>query len=87
MKIALDAMGGDNAPAEIVKGALDAVCKFPCEIVLVGNEDKILDILDETPDWQDLPITIKHTDEVIEMNEHPADAVQRNLLKAANVTR
>ena len=76
MKIALDAMGGDNAPAEIVKGALDAVKKYPCEIVLVGNETVITEILNETPNWQDLPITIKHTDEVIEMNEHPADAVR-----------
>ena len=76
MKIALDAMGGDNAPAEIVKGALDAVKKFSCEIVLVGNEDKILEILREEPDWRDFPLTIKHTEEVIEMDEHPADAVR-----------
>ena len=76
MKLALDAMGGDNAPAEIVKGALDAVKKYPCEIVLVGNETVITEILNETPNWQDLPITIKHADEVIEMNEHPADAVR-----------
>ncbi|MBQ7704030.1 MAG: phosphate acyltransferase PlsX [Selenomonadaceae bacterium] len=76
MKIALDAMGGDNAPAEIVKGALDAVKKFSCEIVLVGNEIKILELLREEPDWQNFPLTIKHTDEVIGMNEHPADAVR-----------
>ena len=76
MKLALDAMGGDNAPAEIVKGALAAVKKYPCEIVLVGNETVITEILNEEPDWKDFPITIKHTDEVIEMNEHPADAVR-----------
>ena len=76
MKLALDAMGGDNAPAEIVKGALDAVKKYPCEIVLVGNETVITEILNEEPDWKNFPITIKHTDEVIEMNEHPADAVR-----------
>ena len=76
MKLALDAMGGDNAPAEIVKGAIDAVKKYPCEIVLVGNETVITEILNETPDWKDFPITIKHADEVIEMNEHPADAVR-----------
>ncbi len=76
MKLALDAMGGDNVPAEIVKGAIDAVKKFSCEIVLVGNEIKILEILREFSDWQSLPLTIKHTDEVIEMGEHPADAVR-----------
>lgn len=76
MKLALDAMGGDNAPAEIVKGALDAVKKYPCEVVLVGKENVITEILNETPDWQNYPITIQNADEVIEMNEHPADAVR-----------
>ncbi len=76
MKLALDAMGGDNAPEEIVKGAIDAVKKYPCEIVLVGNEIKITEILRDEPDWKDFPLTIKHADEVIEMNEHPADAVR-----------
>ncbi len=76
MKIALDAMGGDNAPAEIVKGAVDAAKKFSCEIFLVGNEIKILEVLREFPDWQNLPIKIKHTEEIIEMGEHPADAVR-----------
>ena len=76
MKIALDAMGGDNAPEEIVKGAVEAAKKFSCEIVLVGNEFKISEILREIPDWQNLPLKIKHTEEVIEMGEHPADAVR-----------
>lgn len=76
MKIAVDAMGGDNAPAEIVRGAMDAAKKFSCEIVLVGDELKITEILREDPAWQSLPISIKHTEEVIEMNEHPADAVR-----------
>ena len=76
MKLALDAMGGDNAPAEIVKGAIDAVKNFSCEIVLVGKETVITEILNDTPNWQSLPLTIKHTDEVIEMGEHPADAVR-----------
>ena len=76
MKLALDAMGGDNAPAEIVKGAVDAVKKYSCEIVLVGNENKIIEVLREFPNWQKYPLTIKHTEEVIEMGEHPADAVR-----------
>jgi glycerol-3-phosphate acyltransferase PlsX len=69
-------MGGDNAPEEIVKGAVDAAKKFSCEIVLVGKELKISEVLREIPDWQNLPITIKHAEEVIGMNEHPADAVR-----------
>ena len=73
MKIAVDAMGGDKAPAEIVKGAILAAKKFSCEIVLVGDETKISDELEAAGN---LPITIRHADEVITMGEHPADAVR-----------
>lgn len=41
MKIILDAMGGDNAPLEILKGAVDAVNEFDVEIVLVGDKHRI----------------------------------------------
>ena len=75
MKIAVDAMGGDKAPAEIVKGAVLAVQKFPCEIILVGDEAKIREVLD-AEGGQNFPITIHHAGEVIEMGEHPADAVR-----------
>lgn len=73
MKIAVDAMGGDKAPAEIIKGAVLAVEKYSCEIILVGDE-KI--IRDELGDLKNLPITIRNADEVIDMGEHPADAVR-----------
>lgn len=76
MKLAIDAMGGDNAPKEIVKGAMQAVKENPCELVLVGDEDKIRAVLNTEPDWEQYPLTIKHAAEVIEMNEHPADAVR-----------
>ena len=39
--IALDAMGGDHAPAEVVKGAILAAAEFPVEIILVGQEDVV----------------------------------------------
>lgn len=66
-------MGGDKAPAEIIKGAVLAVKKYSCEVILVGDE-KI--IRDELGDLKNLPITIRHADEVIDMGEHPADAVR-----------
>ena len=75
LKLALDAMGGDKAPEEIVKGAVAAVKKFPCEIVLVGDKLKIQSVLD-SEDAGNLPITIRHADEIISMREHPADAVR-----------
>jgi len=73
VKIAVDAMGGDKAPAEIIKGAILAAKKFSCEIVLVGDEAKISDELKAA---ENLPITIRHAGEVIAMGEHPADAVR-----------
>ncbi|NTW05447.1 MAG: phosphate acyltransferase PlsX [Peptococcaceae bacterium] len=78
MKIAVDAMGGDYAPREIVLGALEAV-RDGYEIILVGDREKILAELDSidkkglNPD----SIEILHTTEVIDMDEHPAAAVRR----------
>ena len=76
MKLAVDAMGGDKAPAEIVRGAVEAAKKYPCEIVLVGDKTQILEVLREESDWKKLPLTIRHADETISMSEHPADAVR-----------
>ena len=76
MKIAVDAMGGDYAPEQIVLGALQAVKKYPCEIILVGDESKIKNILNMEKNEQQLPITIHHASEVIAMDEHPADGVR-----------
>ena len=47
MKIAIDAMGGDYAPREIVLGAVDAVKEEKLGVVLVGNENEIKSILKE----------------------------------------
>ncbi len=72
MRILLDAMGGDNAPEEIVKGALDAQKDFKrAEIVLIGNEKRIKEFIP-----QGRRIDIVHTDEVIEMDENPLKAIK-----------
>ena len=76
MKIAVDAMGGDYAPKEIVFGAVRAARKYGCEIVLVGDDKKIREVLAREKDWENLGITIHHATQVIEMGEHPADAVR-----------
>ena len=41
MKIAVDVMGTDYGPAEIIKGVLQAVDEYGCDAVLVGDEDVI----------------------------------------------
>ena len=69
-------MGGDYAPLEIVFGAVRAAKKYHCEIVLVGDEAKIREVLSKEPGWEKLGISIHHASQVIEMGEHPADAVR-----------
>ena len=75
MRIAVDAMGGDFAPKEIVHGAVDAAKKYDCEIVLIGDEEQIRAEL-HGADPAALHISIVHASEVIGMNEHPAEAVR-----------
>lgn len=76
MKIAIDAMGGDYAPEEIVKGAVLACRELGAEIILVGNEDKISATLKEQS-ISGLKLEIYNATEVIEMDEHPANAVKK----------
>ena len=47
MKIIVDAMGGDNAPLEIVKGALQGRARWGVDIVLTGDAAQILRALEE----------------------------------------
>lgn len=81
--VALDAMGGDNAPGEIVLGAVQAAREYGLGVMLVGREDMIRAEL-ARHDTQGLDLPIIHTDEVIEMDEHPATAVRRK--KNASMT-
>ncbi|MDF2674145.1 MAG: plsX [Clostridiales bacterium] len=76
MKIIIDAMGGDNAPEEIVKGAVAALNEFNVEIILVGDESKIKAVLaNEKIDRSKLQIL--HTTEIINNNDHPAQAIRK----------
>lgn len=73
MNIAVDAMGGDHAPGEIVRGALMAAAHFPdIEITLIGDEAKIRPHV-----AGEERISIIHTDEVIEADDEPVRAVRR----------
>lgn len=77
MKIAVDAMGGDYAPEQIVFGCVRAARDFDCEIVLVGDEQRIKGLLAREKDIDKLKISVYHASEVIGMDEHPADAVRQ----------
>ncbi|WP_026574849.1 phosphate acyltransferase PlsX [Bacillus sp. UNC438CL73TsuS30] len=73
MKLAIDAMGGDHAPKEIVLGAIKAVQEFSdIHITLVGNESKIKEYLTGHE-----RISILHTTEVILGTDEPVRAVRR----------
>jgi glycerol-3-phosphate acyltransferase PlsX len=74
--VALDAMGGDKAPGEVVLGAVQAAREYGVGVYLVGREEVIRAELAKH-DTADLDLPIIHTDEVIEMDEHPANAVRR----------
>lgn len=75
MKIIVDAMGGDNAPASNVRGALAAAKEYKAEIVLVGKGEEILKVLSEDGIGE-LPagIEITHADQVVNMEDNPATA-------------
>lgn len=75
MKIVVDAMGGDFAPAVVVDGAIQAARDLRLEIVLVGQQDVVQAEL-EKRDVSGLPMTVHHASQVIEMDEHPAAAVK-----------
>lgn len=76
-KIALDAMGGDNAPFEIIKGAVDAVnLRDDIKVLLVGQEDVINKELTKYTYTQE-QIEVIHAQEVIETAEPPVMAIRK----------
>lgn len=90
--VALDAMGGDFAPAAVVLGGVEAYHKFQnkLDVILVGKKDEIKSILSKNnlhfPDNK-----IIHADEVIGMGEMPTDAIRNkpnsSIVVAAKLVR
>ena len=77
IKVAVDAMGGDNAPEQVVKGAVEAVAAEPrVKIYLCGKEPLIREELAKYSYDQDR-IKIVHCSEVIETAEPPVNAVRK----------
>lgn len=75
--VAVDGMGGDNAPYEIVLGCVNAVTKrSDIKILLTGYEDQLKDSLNKIGYTGDA-IEIVPTTEVIEMAEHPVNAIKK----------
>ena len=78
MKIAIDAMGGDNGHEVNVEGACLAIDEFPSleKLYLVGDENQITNSLKRL-NTNNSKIEIIHSSEVVEMNESPAMAIRR----------
>ena len=77
IKVAVDAMGGDNAPAEIVKGAVEAVNESTkIKVILVGDEAAVKGELAKYS-YDKERIEVVYASEIITNNEHPVEAVRK----------
>lgn len=76
MKIIVDAMGGDNAPIEIIKGSIDALNETDIQLILVGKEEIILKEL-EKYDYDKDKVEIINATDTITNDDDPAIAIRR----------
>jgi len=77
MKIAVDAMGGDNAPRAIVAGAVQAASEYGAGIILVGIEEVVREELARHPQAKTLPIEVRNATEVVDMLDSAATVFRR----------
>jgi len=76
MKIAVDVMGGDNAPRAIIEGSIRALEEYGAELYFVGLKDEILKYLDEEKK-NNPKVRIVEASEIINVDETPVNAIKR----------
>lgn len=76
MRVAVDAMGGDNAPVVEVEGAVAAAREFGIPVTLVGDTDRVNQELAKY-NCKGLDVTVKHASEVVGMHDSASDAVRK----------
>ena len=78
MKIILDAMGGDNAPAAPVLGALEAAKTYGSQITLVGRGEEILEVMRKAG-FETLPqgVEIANAEDVVDMHDDPGSVIHK----------
>lgn len=90
MKIVVDGMGGDHAPLEIVKGAVEASDLTEHQIILVGDEEKINAELEKYK-YSTEKISVVHASEVISSDDAPVKAVRTkpdsSMVKGINMVK
>lgn len=74
--IAVDAMGGDHGPEVVIPGALEAARTKNLNLILVGEQKKIEDILSRH-NTANLDIQVEHAEEVVGMEEKPSEALRK----------
>lgn len=91
VNVAVDAMGGDHAPLEVVKGAIEAVNENEkVKVFLVGKEPVIRQEL-EKYSYDNARVEVIHAEEIIEMAEPPVNAIRRkkdsSIVRAMNLVK
>lgn len=91
VNVAVDAMGGDNAPQEIVKGAIEAIQESPkVKVFLVGRQEPIMAELAKYT-YDDKQVEIVNAEEIIETAEPPVMAIRRkkdsSIVKALHLVK
>ena len=74
--VAVDAMGGDNAPAVEVAAAVEAARRWGMTIILVGDAERIAQQLQHHA-IEGLPLQIQHASEVVTMEDAASDSVRK----------
>ena len=77
VRIALDAMGGDHAPEEIVKGAVLAANEYPVDVILVGQEEVVRKELAAAADKLPRNIDVVDAREVVEMDDNALAPIRK----------
>lgn len=79
IRIAVDAMGGDRAPQDIVSGVIEAARKARdrYELVLVGNQDEVHSEIRKHHFMKDVRLSVVHASQKVEMAEAPAQALKQ----------
>lgn len=85
MRIAIDAMGGDNAPHVNVEGAAEAIRDYDVEVILVGDNLTLRRELLQYPPVVSSGITIEATSQIISMDDSPVAALRQK--KDSSITR
>lgn len=84
-RIAVDAMGGDFAPEEIVAGAIKASAELELDVLLVGDEAQITPLIKKHGGKDSEHVKVVHAEDVITMKEEPLMGIRRKPKASINV--